>query len=167
MKNYYFFIILIFFISNVSRESLEDLGYENLEFLTFINDCKYDTQRCNLTVYQNSILNNSFSEPIIFGKYTFLKEFINDKKPIYFLGLDNGGFKEILDGLDVLLRNQKGYSISYLDYFGLNREYRGYYIFDSSTTTIPGPYFYHCRRSELEWKFVHNCLQLVIIMNLM
>lgn len=97
MKFYWRFpIILIFFISNVSSESLEDLGYENLELSTFINDCNYDTQRCNITVYQNSILYNSFSEPILFGRYTFLREFINDKKPIYFLGLDDAGVCNLL-----------------------------------------------------------------------
>ncbi|KAM9979312.1 hypothetical protein ACTFIY_008544 [Dictyostelium cf. discoideum] len=139
-------------------ESLKDLEYENLELSTFINDCNYDTQRCNLTVYQNSILNNSFSEPIIFGKYTFLKEFINVKKPIYFFGLDKEGFEEILDGSDVMVPNQKGYQIACLSLSAFNREYAGYDFFEIYSTTTPGPYFYHCRKSSLRRNSVANCL---------
>ncbi|KAM9971341.1 hypothetical protein ACTFIW_011318 [Dictyostelium discoideum] len=63
MKNFYFFIILIFFISNVSSESLEDLEYENLELLTFINDCNYDTQRC--LIFSNSTFLNSNSTCLV------------------------------------------------------------------------------------------------------
>lgn len=68
--------------------------------------------------------------------------------------------KEILDGLDVIIRNQKGNQISYLSFSELNRESAGYDIDQKYTTTIPGPYLYHCRRSELEfgWKIFENCL---------
>ncbi|KAM9994647.1 hypothetical protein ACTFIZ_007772 [Dictyostelium cf. discoideum] len=170
MKNNYFIFInfLIFLISNISSANyrLEDFGYENLQFSTFINDCNYDTQRCNLTVYQNSILNNSFSEPIIFAQYSFLNEFINDKKPIYFLGMDEGivvmyrSIKSLpfLDGSDVLVPSRNGYQLVTAGLRELNREFNGYDFGETNRLSVQGPYFYHCVVPEFDTDFVVNCL---------
>ncbi|KAM9973981.1 hypothetical protein ACTFIW_007643 [Dictyostelium discoideum] len=161
MENFYFLItFLIFYLTNISSSNvrLDDLGYENLQFSTFINDCNYDTQRCNLTVYQNNQL--------FFSQYTFLNEFINDNKPIYFLGMDKGLIKmyrsmkslPFLDGFDVLVPSQNGYQFADLFLRQLNKESEGYDFGQTGRLAVQGPYFYHCVVPEFHSDFVVNCL---------
>ncbi|KAM9952533.1 hypothetical protein ACTFIR_007587 [Dictyostelium discoideum] len=135
MENFYFFItFLIFYLTNISSANVrfDYLGYENLQFSTFINDCNYDTQRCNLTVYQNIIMYRSIKS------LTFL------------------------DGFDVLVPSQNGYQFADVFLDELNKESALYDFGQTCRLAVQGPYFYHCVVPEFHRDFVANCLTIDI-----